>query len=311
MAYAAGDVILRDHYNTFATGGADGTANHAVANINTIWGVGNGDKGYGQSTTLSAVAAGDVVTATQWSTLLARLNSILTHQSGSGSGITAPTAGTTITYLSTLSTNVTNAYNNRANFNSTRSSVTADSARSATWSTGTTFTQVRTVTFASADQARYFFNAGGRLTFKLSATNLGSTTKSTTLTALINAVGSIHLDYTTSTRTGTGETLTTDGSANGYWDLTTTDTKLIRLTQDTAPYTGSYLDIWAKVAGVAGSNGGLGTQVIFTATYTDDGTTDFDDSWSVSINAQVDIYKPETTNLTDVVGTVSVASTTN
>jgi len=314
MAYQAGDLILDDEYNTFATGSATGTANHAVANINSIWGVGNGDKGYGQSTTLTAVTAGDTVTATQWSTLIARLNSILTHQSGSGSGITSPVAGNVIAAITSLSGNVTTAYNNRANFNNTRSTVTSDSTRNGTWNAAspTTFQQVRTVTFTSADTARYFFNAGGRLQLKLSASGTAGTTKESNWITLINTnLAAMNLDFTTSGRTGTGATLTTDGSAIGYWDLTTLDQTLIRLTEDTAPYTANYLDILCKVAGSAGSNGGLGTQVIFTVNYNDGAADEFNDSVNLTINCQVDIYKPETVNLTDVVGSVTVASTTN
>lgn len=313
MAYAAGDLILDDHYNTFATGSASGTADHNVANINSVWGVGNGNKGYGQTTTLTAVTAGGVVTATQWSTLIARLNSILTHQAGAGSGVTSPTAGATIAYLSTLDGKITDAYNNRANFNNTRSAVVSDSPRSTSWNTSspTTYTQVRTVTFQSADQMRYFFNAGGRLQLKLTPTGSAGTTKETNWVGLINAVGAMNLDYTSSARTGTGETLTTNGSSIGFWDLTTSDQTLIRLTQDTSPYTGSYIDILAKVAGSAGSNGGLGTDIVFTITYTDDGSSSFDDSINIALNTQVDIYKPEVVNLTDVWGTISIASTTN
>lgn len=314
MAYTAGDLILRDEYNVFATGNAGGTANHAVANINSIWGVGNGDKGYGQSTILSAVNAGDTVTAAQWSTLIARLNSILTHQAGSGSGITSPVTGNTITALATLSTNITTAYNNRANFNNTRSSVTSDSTRNGTWNAAspTTFSQVRTVTFSSADTARYFFNAGGRLQLKLSASGAAGTTKESTWLTLINTnLAAMNLDFNTSGRTGTGATLTTNGSAVGYWNLTTSDQTLIRLTEDTAPYTANYLDVLCRVAGTAGSNGGLGTQVIFTVNYNDGATDVLNDSVNMTINCQVDVYKPEAVNLTDVVGTVSVASTTN
>lgn len=314
MAYQAGDLILDDEYNTFATGSATGTANHSIANINTIWGVGNGDRGYGQTTTLTAVTAGDTVTATQWSTLIARLNSILTHQSGSGSGITSPVAGSIITAISSLSGNITTAYNNRANFNNTRSSVTSDSTRNGTWSSSspTSFSQVRTVTFSSADTARYFFNAGGRLQLRLTATGSAGTTKESNWVTLINSnLTAMNLDFTTSARTGTGATLTTNGSAIGYWDLTTSNQTLIRLTEDTAPYTANYLDILCRVAGAAGSNGGLGTQVIFTVNYVDDSSDSFNDSVNLTINCRVDVYKPEAVNLTDVVGSVTIASTTN
>ena len=314
MAYQAGDLILDDEYNTFATGSATGTANVSVPNINAIWGVGFGNLGYGQTTTLTSVTAGDTVTATQWSTLISRLNSILTHQFGVGSGITSPVAGNVITAISSLSGNITTAYNNRALFNNTRSSVISDTTRNGVWtsSTPTSFQQVRTVTFSSADTARYFFNAGGRLQLRLTASGTTGTSKESTWITLINTnLAALNLDFTTSGRTGTGATLTTDGSSIGYWDLTTTDQVLIRLTEDTAPYTANYLEIDCRVAGVAGSNGGLGTQVIFTIDYVDpeaDGTTD---NINLTINCRVDVYKPEAVNLTDVVGTVTVASTTN
>ena len=71
MAYTTGDTILDDHYNDFAT------------SVNAIWGTGTGDAGYGQGTTVSAVSAGTTVTATQWTTLLARISSIASHQSSS------------------------------------------------------------------------------------------------------------------------------------------------------------------------------------------------------------------------------------
>ena len=68
MAYTSGDTILATHYNSF------------VSDFNTNWGTGSGDQGYGQSNTLSTVSAGDTVTATQWSTLLARETTAATHQ---------------------------------------------------------------------------------------------------------------------------------------------------------------------------------------------------------------------------------------
>ncbi|MAH07454.1 hypothetical protein CMI38_04360, partial [Candidatus Pacearchaeota archaeon] len=80
MSYAAGQTILDDEYNLFATGNTAGTGDTSVASINTIWGQGTGDAGWGQSNTVAAVSAGSAITATQWTTLLARLNSIRQHQ---------------------------------------------------------------------------------------------------------------------------------------------------------------------------------------------------------------------------------------
>ena len=91
MTYSSGGTIQASDYNNFAT------------QVNNIWGTGYGNVGYGQSTTLSAVSSQGTITATQWATMINTLNSVSKHQSGgSGTGISAPTAGNQINYLSTL-----------------------------------------------------------------------------------------------------------------------------------------------------------------------------------------------------------------
>jgi hypothetical protein len=208
-----------------------------------------------------------------------------------------------------VATAVTTINTNKLNFNSTRGATTTGSNLDKVYNTeGATMTHTITVTFASADQARYFFNAGGRLSLVVSETGFfTSNAKETNWATLINAIGTIHLDQLTSTRTGTGETLTTDGSAIGYWDLTTSNQTLIRLTEDTAPYTANYIDIFARVAGAAGSNGGLGTEVIFQIDYVD-GSADggFNDGIIGTVRNRIDIVKPEITYLSDVWGTITV-----
>lgn len=318
MTYASGGLIQRDDYNTFATGSVDGTGSAStlagVANINSIWGSGYGDSGYGQSTVLTTVAAGDLVTATQWSTLLARLNSIRTHQNGSGSGITSPVAGDLISYLSTLSSTLTTARTNRLLFNSTRGTPSSTNY-DGTWNaaTPTTFQQVRTITFTSADAARYFFNAGGRIGISLSVPAGGTdTSKETSWSNLLaNGIGTLNFDATTSSRTGTGYTLTTDGSAVGFWDLLTTDQTLIRLTDTTAAYTSNYVEVLVKIAGTTGSLGGLGTTITFTINYNDGATDTFNDAINMTMRAAVTITPPESTNLTNTWGTVTPAATVN
>lgn len=314
MTYASGGLIQRDDYNTFATGNADGSANHSVANINTVWGTGNGDKGYGQGTTLSAVSAGDLVTATQWSTMLARLNSILTHQAGAGSGITSPVAGDLIAYIATLSGKITDGFNNRLTFNNTRGTPSTTNY-DATWNAAspTTFQQVRTVTFASGDAARYFFNAGGRIGISLSVpAGGGGNSKETSWGNLLgNGIGTLNFDAATSSRTGTGYTLSINGSAVGYWDLTTSDQTLIRLTDTTAAYSTNYVEILVKSNGVQGSNADVGSILTFTINYNDAASDTFDDAINMTMRAAVTITPPETTNLTSSWGTVTPAATVN
>ena len=316
MAYTAGGTIQALDYNLLTWGGnTTNTYTSTPSNFAYVWGVGNGQFGYGQDAdAFPTVSAGDTVTATRWGTFVQRLNLALGHQGGaaaqlaSGSNI-GIVAGATIAAFANVSTAVTTVNTNKLNFNSTRGATTTGANLDKVYNTETaTMTHTITVTFASADQARYFFNSGGRLSLVVSqAGDFTANQKEINWATLINAVGTIHLDQLTNTRTGTGETLTTDGSAIGYWDLTGSNQTLIRLTDDTAPYNTNYIDIFARVAGAAGSNGGLGTQVIFQIDYVD-GSADggFNDGISGTVRNRIDIVKPETTYLADVWGSITV-----
>lgn len=301
MAYASGDLILHDHYNTFATGSADGTANNAVANINSVWGTGNGALGYGQNTALTAVAAESVITATQWSTLIGRLNSILTHQSGAGSGITLPTAGATIAYISTLQTGVTNAFNNKASYASQGSTLTGSNFDVTISSTTglTSYTTDRTVTFASANAARYFFNAGGQLNLRLSTLNSTDNGSESSFARLVTGLGGVGFKNTTNTgRTGSGITLNINNTAWGYRNNVFNNANhLVQVTDTTASYTASTGYIQVYTSSNDTTNGSNGLNVIFRTVYSITDKT-WDDSMSLTYRMAVDIVYPETTNLT-------------
>jgi hypothetical protein len=305
MTYSSGGLIQALDYNTFAQGGA--SVNHNVANVNTVWGVGNSNKGYGQSTTLSAVAAGNTVTATQWATMIARLNSILSHQAGAGTGVTQPTAGNTISYLSTLSSKVTTGYNNRLNF------VSNGTDAAATGSVNTAFTQdtgsltiTRTVTFSSGDTARYFFNAGGKILFNFSSTNNAGNSKSTDWESMIDSkLGSILVSGYTNSRTGTGGSVTSSNGALGYWNAGTSNALVLTLTSGsgTADYGSNKVDIYIKTNGAQGSNGDVGSALTCVAVFTDVAADGFDDQVNVTINTTVTVRPPLTTYLSNTWGT--------
>ena len=94
MAYAQGNLILDDHYNEFASGDPTyGVVNHGNANVNSVWGVGHSNYGYGQPNDLTEVVTGNTVTATQWSTMIARIQSSASHQGTSLSSLPAITGG--------------------------------------------------------------------------------------------------------------------------------------------------------------------------------------------------------------------------
>ena len=315
MAYTTGGTIQALDYNLLAWGGNTQVYNATPDNLAEIWGVGNGQNGYGQDTSLiSVVTAAGTVSATQWAGLVYTVNKTLGHQSGTAALLTGAVqggnigivAGATITAFANVASAITTINTNKLNFNSTRGSTTASANFDATFSTST-FTQTITVTFASADQARYYFNSGGRLSLVFTPSGLTDNAKETSYNDLMNAIGTLHLDQLTSTRTGTGETLTTDGLAIGYWDLTTSNQTILKLTSDNSTYTGNTLEVFMRVAGAAGSNGGLGTQVIYDITYTDGADEAFDDAISGTFRHRIDVVRPEVTYLADVWGTITVS----
>jgi len=316
MSYSQGGLIAAADYNTFA-----GTSPSSTTNtINTVWAVGSGSAGYGQ-TALSQVSVSSTVTAAQWASLINTLNSILTHQSGSGSGISAPTAGTTINYLSTLNTNITTAYTNRLNFNS-NAAVTTGTALPTTWTSATTSSTLTRsfgarATFASADQARYFFNAGGRLKFNCSGAQSASTTARTNAAiALLTDLGGVGLfaANTNAGRTGTGGTVGTNATTVGYHTSTfNSNVTLVSVTSTTASYTSDTASITVITNGTQGSNNDHGPNVDFWITLNSTsganaGSLSFDDSLGITVTRSIDVSYPETTNLTNTWGTVTITA---
>jgi hypothetical protein len=314
MAYSQGGVIAAADYNTLIGSSPSSTAN----TINTVWAVGNGSAGYGQ-TALAQVSQSGTVTATQWASLINTLNSILTHQAGSGSGISAPTAGTTINYLSTLQSSINTAYSNKLNAASVGSTSTAQGATTTAWSSATTSGTVSgtwgtRVAFASADAARYFFNAGGKLKFNFSAAaNASTTARTNEIVALAGFLGGVtaFAQGSNGGRTGTGGTLGTNNTTKGYWTTTkATNTNLVVVTSTTANYTSDTGVIYVNLNGTAGSNGDNGYNIDFYGTLNSTsgangtgGAYSFDDSFSVNVTRSVDITYPESTNLTNSWGT--------
>jgi hypothetical protein len=301
MSYSQGGLIEAVDYNNFING---------TNQLNTVWAVGSGAAGYGQ-TALSTVAVGSIVTATQWATLINTLNNVRSHQTGSGSGISAVSAGQQIDHLSTLQTQVDNAFTQRGNFSTQGGTTTGSTFTTAVSSTtGLGEWQVidRVVTFQSANQARYFFNAGGQLNLVL-GTNSGNGSGSTnSLIRLITGLGGLGLRNTVNTgRTGTGIQLDTNNTALGYRNnVFNGPQNAVFVTDNTASYTGSNGVIQLFTSSSDTTNGSVGANVVFRVLYDVDNKT-WDDTIGVNITSRVDIVRPNATFLTDVWGTITVS----
>ena len=266
MAYTAGDTILDDEYNTFVTGNAAGTGDNGVANLNTIWGTGTLDKGYGETgSTIAAVSAGSTITAAQWNTLLGRIETIGAHQGTSVTNYSTISAGNTIEALANVSTDITNVFNARLDAAASGSTITTSGAATYGSSWQTSISGVHRITFASANAFRYFFNAGGLITFTFSRSGGTSNDKNTEWSDLATNMGTITFSGSAShTVNGTAYTGTTQtggyaggaGSAKGTIDafaLTTSYQQLIIKYADTSPYTGNYIKLEAQANAAAGS----------------------------------------------------------
>ena len=310
MTYASAGLIQATDYNNLAWGGTQGTYTNVTKNIAYVMGVGTGAVGYGQTiTAINTVAAAATVTATQWSGLLTLLNGALGHQSGAGAQLSGNyTAGQTITYFANVATAVTTINTNAALYSAQGSTLTgANFDTSVTGSGGISLSTNRVVTFGSADQARYFFNAGGQLNLRLSAIQADANGQETSFARLVTGLGGVGFRNTTNTgRTGTGITLNTNNTAFGYRNnVLNTPTTIVQVTDTTASYTASTASIQVFTSSSVTTNGANGLSVQFRTTFSAPDKP-FDDTLSLTYRMAVDVVFPESTYLTNAWGTPTI-----
>lgn len=315
MTYASGGLIQASDYNTF--NGA--TTANVSGTLLTVYSTGKGNAGYGQTTSVptNVAAATDTVTATQWTTLVNAVNVVRKHQSGAGfTNIGTYTAGTTINATNDVSGNLTNAYTNRVSYaaegTTTTGSTFSPSFTAANDTNAQTIQFSRTATFANADAARYFFNAGGQLNFVISSiTNTGATSRGADIgnLAVTNFASKRIRAANAGARTGTGGTLNTDQTTNyGYYGATTSNVVLTQITSTATAYTGDVFYLLAKTNGVQGSNSDNGTVLTLSANiFMAAQSPAFNDGYTVAINHRVDIIYPSTSFLANTWGSVTIA----
>jgi hypothetical protein len=117
----------------------------------------------------------------------------------------------------------------------------------------TSATQEVSVTFASADTMRHYFNAGGKVRITVGTSQASTDAKDTAFADLGTAIGNLDIGAQSTTRSGSGETLTTDGLANGFHDLVTGETTLLKLTSDNTNYTSNTVEITARLDAAVGT----------------------------------------------------------
>lgn len=210
MAAGVGQIISASDYNTIRT---------KIANVLGIGGVGNGvtaDFGYGQQLNSSAVNAADPVlekrkiTKAQWDDLRWDIINAHVHQLDTIPDLVVVSNADPIRYGSsqpnyqyntTADTVTSNRYKIATTQSITRTPIAAVT-RSTAWSNSVSCQL--TMTFATSDQARYFWNAGGVIRFSSSRSGGSALDQNTAWTRLLTAVGNQDFNNRTITPTGTG-----------------------------------------------------------------------------------------------------------
>lgn len=224
---------------------------------NKIDGVyGRNDDGYGQTLAANPAASGSgkVITAADYVSLRTYVNNSRYHQTGADTTALAVSGQVSAqTLLGTLDTESDNAITNRYTIASgqfTPDEAKASGTRTASWGQQSASNHVLTATCTVTGfdmngdgqrrGLRYFFNAGGKLKIQLSlATFTGS--KSQIWSDLFTNAGTISMNYTQTTCTGTGTT-----SSIGGLDLTTTNQQIFRKDVGSGVYSENYFTINAR-----------------------------------------------------------------
>lgn len=305
MTYAQFGLVQATDYNNLTGGPTSTTAN----TLNATWATGSGNAGYGQ-TALANVAVGDTVSATTWANLVNRTSNAATHQGSSITAVSAPVSGGLITFVSAVPTNLQTIYTNRLNAQTVGSTTANTATRSGAWSAALTFTH--TATFANADAARYFFNAGGSLKITCShpaganidllfnnlASNVGTVVLSAPVSGSITVAS---VSYNGVTKVGGGGANATISTNSGFYALTTANTTLFTQLASTGP--AAYQSTFIRVIGAVNSNASPSVVTLYTV------WDEVPDGYSVSTGSATTLtaQAPETTNLSNTWGTITLA----
>lgn len=303
MAYAVNDTISTSEYNGLLTN-TDTAGTPPAFGINHIFGTGSTSGagivyGLGQ-TALSSVAVADTIQAAQWNSLFTAMDNVANHTNDTLTSTTAKSAGDTIAIISALTTDLntlaasvaagspnTTALTTTAALQTTSSS-TATGGGSKNYWNGSHVVE-HTVTFTNANQARWFFNAGGQILINVTrtagassfdSTLGGATSKDQSMDELITGLGTFALKSQTSNKTGNTEDSTSSDFTKGFYDLTTSYQTICKVTQNSGTYSANmYIEIEAKAN--AAVSGGTATVVTIKTSLVD---SDLGDSTYDSTN---------------------------
>jgi hypothetical protein len=160
----------------------------------SLLGTGAATRGYGQTVQSADVFTGNAITKAQWDQLRFDIINIRVHQNGTLPNIADIAVGDVIGFGAASPNNnydalLEFAIANRFRLDTGQAVVTDKGSASYTSDWSNSLTATLTVTFSNNDEARYFFNSGGKIRFTPSLT--GGTIDNAQYTAWVNILDSI------------------------------------------------------------------------------------------------------------------------
>ena len=275
--------------------------NAIQSKVATVLGTGTGKYGYGQTVTSSQAVATQTITAQQWLRLRTDLIKSRQHQTGTDLSDGLPFADVTLPLTE----------ESRALYNQMANTIYEDVNRLAapplsqatlenlipiqqrtTWWNGV-LTQTITVTFASADAARFFFNAGSRIQFSATRTGFSgpyqyasSGTKNATWSAIFDSMGTVYFNHDATACTGTG-----NNSSIGFYELTTSNQLVFAKYAPAGPYAANKYYIYARIDETS-------SIVTFTIEFHDDAVGNVDEPVDGTLQSICQVYRASGVNVT-------------
>ena len=217
-----------------------------------VMGTGSVTRGYGQTTFGASKNVGDTITANDFNNIRYDLLNASAHQNGSavalslagnvtGDIINSTDPNAFIPYAATVDSD-------RFNCHSSRKSTAAAGSASRTSSWVSSVSSVYTLGFNNANEARYFWNGGGRIRFASSRTGGAASAQNASWSSLLSSAG------------------TQEFGGSSVYGWTTTDSSLYSIFSS-APYASNTYNIKVKT-NVNNSAGGA-TIFYFTLTWVD------------------------------------------
>lgn len=189
---ATGDTILALDYNAIRE------------KVISVMGAGYNQRGYGQQLNSNEAAIGHTITQEVWNKLRLDLVNILLHQTGTQPAVATPVQGQVIRYgeaypVTNYDSLIEDAIVSRFSIGASRTLITSKESSASTQSWTERAYCTATVMFNSADEARWFFNSGGKIRF-FSALSADVTTSSNTAwSTLLDSIGLVQFGAATPT----------------------------------------------------------------------------------------------------------------